>query len=404
MSCFRRGPSLLAAVALLITGCAGADGTTGDDADSKTGNASAAAGERATREAINALGDDYPVLTWNEPLSADVTQAQLQGWLDDGDLPLAPSTGFLETMLNAVAAQEDTPDVLFLGDSMTQQGIDPQVMGEELSKHADQDVTVFNAASSRARWGVNKLVARYLVTIDHVPDVVVLSLSTRAAERDDYYTSDIAKKPLSSVVEGCDRPPSEHWTTKDVQQCRADNEDLRQRYREAGDQVTRAQEGKGAATSVTKTSGDIWLRSDGFVIHPSVTKKQVQKISDERMERGFPGFPTVHEEAVRDLEETARLLEQHGATVIASELPYTPPHQANLESLGDYDKRRQDSAKSLTDRANVPLFPVDSFGSWWGDGDSRDAIHLAPKGAAQFSRQLVNDTPGFREAVVEGLD
>ena len=48
-------------------------------------------------------------------------------------------------------------------------------------------------------------------------------------------------------------------------------------------------------------------------------------------------------------------------------------------------------------------FPVDSYGDWWGDGDSRDEIHLAPQGAKKYTRQLLDDTPGLRAAVTTGL-
>lgn len=357
----------------------------------------------AHHDAVTATGDAYPKLTWNQRLPEDVTERQLRRWLDDGRLPLAQAHGgVFETMTNALAATEETPDVVFLGDSMTQQGVDPQVVGRTLSRSTGEDVTALNAASSRARWGVNAMMARYMVKIDRVPDVVVLMVSTRAAESDDFYEQDVAHTPFSSVVEGCDREQSQQWTDEDEAQCRQDVTDLEERYREAGGQVARARAGKKAATSalVDENSG---LRSDGMLLHESMTRAEVEKASDERTKRGFPGFPTVREDAVEDFGETKRILESHGATVISSEIPYSPPHQKNLETFGDYDARRQAAAKELADRNDVPHFPVSSYGSWWGDHDSRDPIHLAPQGAASFSTQLLRDTPGLREALEEGL-
>lgn len=392
-----------------MTGCSvsmpgSADETGTADVTQKPVNADVKGEPEAYHEAVNALGDDYPKMSWNEPLPSDVTEAELQEWLDEGRLPIGEAHGgFFETMANALAATEEAPDVVFLGDSMTQQGIDPQVVEKELSDSTGQEVTAFNAASSRARWGVNRMVAEYMVKIDRVPDVAVLMLSTRATENDLFYKTDVAKAPFSSVVQGCDRERGKHWTAADEAQCRKDVQDLTVRYREAGGQVARAEAGKMAVTS-GRVDKDSVLRSDGMMIHGSMTAEEVQKASDERTARGFPGFPHVTDDAVEDFRATKKILEAHGATVIASEIPYSPPHQENLEKFKDYDKRRMDSAEELAQRAGVPLFPVKSYGDWWGDHDSRDAIHLAPQGAAAFTEQLLDDIPGFRDAVEEGLD
>lgn len=403
---------MLASSAVLVSACTGTGGddSSGDSAE-KTQSDSAkfvetpAKGEpKAHHEAALARGDRFPQMSWNRPLPKDVTEKQLQTWLDEGRLPLGEGHGgVFETMTAAYAATEKTPDVAFLGDSMTQQGVDPEVLEKKLSASSGQDVTAFNAASSRARWGVNKMMAKYMVKIDKVPDVVVLSISTRAAEGDEFYKEDPAHSTFSSVVEGCDREEGKNWTEDDAKQCVKDNRSLRERYREAGGQVARARAGMKAATSVLVDENSA-LRSDGMLLHESMTKADVQKTSDKRTKRGFPGFPRVEDDAVRDFGETKRILEAHGATVISTEIPYSPPHQKNLESFGDYDQKRQDAAKELAERNDVEHFPVDSYGSWWGDHDSRDAIHLAPQGAASFTAQLLDDTPGFREAVEEGIE
>lgn len=405
---------MLASSAVLVSACTGSNGdaSTGDSGSSaeKTPSDSAkfvknpAEGEpKAHHDAALARGDRFPQMKWNQPLPKDVTEKQLQTWYDEGRLPLGEGHGgVFETMTSAYAATK-TPDVLFLGDSMTQQGIDPVVLEKKLSASTGKDITAFNAASSRARWGVNKMMAEYMVKIDKVPDVVVLNISTRAAEGDDFYKEDPAHSTFSSVVQGCDREETKDWTEEDAEQCRKDNRDLTERYREAGGQVARARAGLSAATSVLIDENSA-LRSDGMLFHESMTEEEVQKTSDERTKRGFPGFPTVDEQAVRDFGETKRILEAHGATVISSEIPYSPAHQKNLESFGSYDQRRQAAAKELAERNDVEHFPVDSYGSWWGDHDSRDAIHLAPQGAASFTAQLLDDTPGFREAVEGGIE
>jgi len=381
---------------LLLSACSAGGDTPKEPSGEKTSTASAPA---------NVLHDELPEPQWNKPLGKnDVTNAQLKKWIEQEKLPEAPSTGGLETMLNSVAFRDTAPDVAFFGDSMTQQGIDPQTMSKELTRETGHQTTAFNVASSRARWGVNKLVAKYLERHDRVPKVAVLVISTRAAEGDLYYKKDIAHTPLSSVVEGCERQKSTLWTAKDVANCTKDRSDLRHRFRTAGAQVERAQDGKQATTS-WRVDEDSILRSDGYLGHPGVSKAEVQKVADKRSKRGFPGFPTVDDQAVKDFRETKEILERNGATVISAEIPYPPPRQKNLDEVGrDYDKRRQAAAKELAEKAGVKHHPVKSFGSWWGDGDSRDALHLAPQGAASFSKQLVNDVPGFRDDVVAGLE
>lgn len=347
--------------------------------------------------------DAFPTVEFNQPLTADVTAEQLDEWTAGGLLPLAPAHGgAFETMTNALRATEPAPDVIIFGDSMTQQGVDPAELGQLLTDATGEEISVFNGASSRARWGVNLLLARYVVSLEDPPSVALMGISTRAAERDSYYTAEEAKSPFSSMVEGCDRPRSDAWSEADAARCERDIADPVFRFRTGGDQVARAQEGQPAQTSL-RLDADSTLRSDGLIAHPGVSAAEAEEISDTRMERGFPGFPTVHEEAVADFGAAVELLRSHDVTVLAFEVPYTPVHQANLEEAGrDYDARRQEAARALTAPHDVPLFPVDEFGDWWGDGDSRDAIHLSPQGAVQFARQLTQ-IPGFLEEVEAGL-
>lgn len=355
------------------------------------------------RSVTPAEEDDFPTVRFNQPLTADVTGAQLDDWTVQGLLPVAPAHGgAFETMTNALRAAQPGPEVIIFGDSMTQQGVDPAALGELLSDATGDDVSVFNGASSRARWGINLMLARYVVSLENPPSVALMGISTRAAERDDFYTTEGAASAFSSMVEGCQRPTSDTWGEADVARCERDVADPLFRFRVGGEQVARAQEGQPAQTSLWIRQGSR-LRSDGFMVHPGVSAAEAQEISDTRMERGFPGFPTAQEEAVADFGSAVELLRRHGVTVLAFEIPYTPVHQANLEAAGeDYDAHRQEAARGLTAPHDVRLFPVEEFGDWWGDGDSRDAIHLSPQGAAKFARQLT-EIPGFLEEVQAGL-
>lgn len=249
------------------------------------------------------------------------------------------------------------------------------------------------------------MVARYAASIDKLPKVAVLVVSTRSGESDGFYTDEVQKTPFSHAVEGCDRPSTDAWDDSAQAACERDQRDLRFRYRQGGGQVAWAQAGYPMPQEVREIRPGSRLRSDGFVVHPAVSEAEVEQISQERMDRGFPGFPRNDEAATTQFQELVDLLTSHGVTVISTEIPYTPVHQAKLEQAGpDYDVKRQEVAAHLAGTTGIEHFPVDSFEDWWGDGSSRDAIHPSPDGAVDFADQLSDSTPGFLDAVVAGLD
>ncbi|MGB3257609.1 MAG: SGNH/GDSL hydrolase family protein [Ornithinimicrobium sp.] len=286
---------------------------------------------------------------------------------------------------------------------MVQQGVDPAVFSELLSAEQGEPVSVFNAASSRARWGINRMLARYIVAREAVPKVALIGITTRAGENDVFYRNDASISAFSAVVEGCDRPVSDVWTEGRERACKRSQSDLVFRFRNGGGQIDWARAGYPLQTSL-QLDHDSRLREDGMILHPGVEVDEAKAVSDERMKRGFPGFPRNDDVATQEFTEMVRILEEAGVTTLAFEVPYTPVHQDNLEDAGrNYDGRRQEVARTLAESAQVPLFPVERFGPWWGDGDSRDAIHLSPQGAASFTKQLV-DVPELRTALKSGLE
>lgn len=395
------GTTVLALSCALLAGCTAGDAQEGTTRRSTEPANTGPSQTLPIRRSFNEQSFDGAP-TFFAPLAEDVGEAELRELVDDGKIPLGSTHGgYFTTMTNSMAARP-APDVMLFGDSMTQQGVDPQVLGEALSARAGREVTVFDAASSRARGGINRLVARYAVRIKKVPKVAVLVISTRAPEPDRYYSSAVQFTPFSSVVEGCDRPEATQWGDEDTERCRRANDDLRYRYRSSGGEVEWARAGKKQPTQL-RISERSTLRADGYLAHPSMTEAEVEEWSAKRL-ADKPGFPWNDERATAQYGDLVRILEEQGTTVITTEIPYTPVHQRNLASrFPDYDARRQKAARTLAERIGTQHFPIASFGDWWGDGSSRDGIHLAPEGAADFARQLVDDTPGFADAVVAGL-
>lgn len=400
---------------LVLGACTGGDDSPSDGSGTSASGSGATKGTAApagTAPTMKELIGDNPVKpvigpAWNQSLPEDVTADQIKAQVDKGAMPIAPAHGGgFETMTNSVFARKQV-DVMLFGDSMVQQGVDPQALAEaldaEYSDSLGREVTVFNGASSRARWGINRMLVRALEKQHRLPRVALLGITTRGMEGDDWYTSDVQRTPFSSYFEGCDRPDATGWTSKDAESCERDVSDLQYRFRKGGGQYRYAAEGNPLQRALILGDAD-YLRDDGFMIHPGVTKAQADSISRKRIKRGFPGWPHNEDEATQQWGDVVSLLREHGVTVISFEVPYSPVHQRNLEnSWPGYDAKRQTAAANLAASAQVTHYPVRRFGPWWGDGDSRDAIHLAPQGAASFARQLAK-TPGFLASVGEGLD
>lgn len=144
----RRATCLLAAAVLVVSACSG----TTEDSPGSVGTSQspgAATVEPAPVDLEPAAGER---LEYKQPLAAEVTDEELRQLIDEQMIPVGPTHGStFETMINAMTLQ-DPHDVILFGDSMTQQGIDPGQLGQRLSEAAGSQVSVFNAASSRARW------------------------------------------------------------------------------------------------------------------------------------------------------------------------------------------------------------------------------------------------------------
>lgn len=341
--------------------------------------------------------------TSNRPTPTDVTPAQISTWLREGRLPPAPAHGLMFEAMTTSIRERPAPDIMIFGDSMTQQGIDPVTLSRLLSPAVGREVTAFNASSSRARWGVNRLAADYAISIGKAPKIALVGISTRAAEKDVAY-DDAKITPFAAMVQGCDERIGAEWTAADEAQCERYVKDPNERWARAGDQIRVAKAGKKAPTSVKfRADGLDWLQPDGFMNHPGMSTGDVLASSRKRAER-FPGWPNMDPEGKAAFDAFVDDLERAGVTVITFEIPYSPVHQRTLEGIsnGQYDKKRQKAAADLVAGTDVHHFPVTSYGDWWSDGDSRDEIHLAPNGAKKFTKQIV-EMPGFEDAAVDAL-
>lgn len=111
-------------------------------------------------------------------VSALVTSALLNVVADSLHLnfyrPRAPRSN-----MNAYAYQQsgESADVLFLGTSRTQQGVNANLVGELLQQAGQPDVSVFNVAQPAAGVVTNQIMLRDLIRSNGCPEVIVLEVS-----------------------------------------------------------------------------------------------------------------------------------------------------------------------------------------------------------------------------------
>jgi hypothetical protein len=144
------------------------------------------------------------------------------------------------------------------------------------------------------------------------------------------------------------------------------------------------------------------VRADGFSEGPPVSIKRIEAQIPEGLGREAASI-SLGRGVVDEYGRLVDVLREHGTTVVATLIPYSPPYAAALEERHPgFDAERLAAARQLSVAIDVPIADPGPFGPWWGDGSSQNIKHLSREGAVDFTRQLW-DTPAFREALLAGL-
>jgi hypothetical protein len=273
-----------------------------------------------------------------------------------------------------------TPDVLVLGDSVSQQGIEPAVLARLLGRETAEPLVVFNGASPGGGVGVSWAIAEQLAREDRLPRVAVVGIYPGTLRSDATYRNVFGLTPMGGLFSGCERM-NDYGQHLD---CGFGAFSAAWRWRGHLDRVVGAL-GDGVPFKIT-TDG-LFLREDGFREGRGVPLSRLLEqldAADLRI-RIFEVSDDVADGYVRLIET----LESHGVAVIPVAIPDTPQLIERMERMqpGRRDLFRE-ALDDLETRTGIEFVDPVAFGAWWGDGQARNFNHLSAEGAVKFTRQL----------------
>jgi hypothetical protein len=319
----------------------------------------------------------------------------IRGLIRDQRLPIAAShSGLFDQMWHRLHVGR-APEVLILGDSVTQQDVDPATLAELVKAERGTSIRVFNAASAAAGFSLNRAILEQLIREGRAPKVIVVGVSTNSLEGDGAFLRDFAPSPLGGMITRCAETTSiDGWLS-----CRLANVSALWRWHGRLDRVAFAVD---HALPVRVRSASFVLRADGYGAWPPATldtiRGQVDRALSHEPEtlRLAPGVP----DAFKRLVDVAR---GAGIPIVAVAMPTSPIYQDALEARSPgYDAGRRDGVAVLAAASGQSIIDPLRFGSWWGDGSSRDVKHLSLEGAPKFVEQLWA-MPAFRDGVLAGF-
>jgi hypothetical protein len=285
-------------------------------------------------------------------------------------------------------------DVLIIGDSSSQQDLEPAVLTRMLRQQLGRTLSVFNIAGPGNTVGVNWAIVEQLAREGRLPRVAIVGIYPGSLQDDAIYRDVFSLTPMGGLFSDCER-------MRDYGQqlsCRLASVSAAWRWRGHPDRIVRALSG-----TVPRRSheGGLQLRQDGFREGDGVTLDRIQAQMDAAdLRRRIFVFPDEVQSGYVRLIEALRA---NGVAVVPVAIPDTPPLIERMERM--QPGRRQlfrDALDVLEARTGLPFVDPISFGDWWKDGEARNFNHLSASGAIKFTRQLW-EMPEFREALLAGL-
>lgn len=290
--------------------------------------------------------------------------------------------------------RERTADVLVLGDSVAQQGIEPAMLERLVGAELGRDVTVFNAASPGGGIGVNAAVVEQLARQDRLPRVLIVGFATGTVSTDITFREIFSRTVMGRMFTGCNVP----MPIGDLLDCKLSDTSFLWRWRGRLPDVLDAVQRPLARTD---DSNALHLRSDGFREGRGRPVKAIERQLErsDLSKRRVQLAPEVRA-SWRWLVSVARA---NGASIIPVAIPDTPTMATRMERV---QPGREDlywsSIATLAADVDVPFVEVRRFGDWWGDGMARNFNHLSHAGAIAFTEQLW-EMQTFRERLLDGL-
>lgn len=271
-------------------------------------------------------------------------------------------------------------DVLILGDSVSQQGIEPRVLARQLAKALGRPVTVFNAASPAGGFGINRAIVQQLATEGRLPRVAIIGIQPGILQDDDTFREVFAVTPMGGLLTDCE-------VTGDYVElvnCRMSNLSALWRWRGRPDRLLTAIRSAGPRGS---RHGGLVLREDGFRAGRPVGEAQLRRQLKVAIKKQ-PPF-RMGDDARLEYRRLVELLREHGVTVIPVAVPNIPLLLEAVEKKHPgWEAARGAAIRRLEEETGVDIVDPLRLGPWFGDDSARNIKHLSVRGARDFTQQL----------------
>jgi hypothetical protein len=286
-------------------------------------------------------------------------------------------------------------DVLILGDSTAQQGVEPRVLEELVVEATGRDVAAFNIASPGAGLGLNAAIVQQLADEDRLPPLLVVAVYAGTLSTDATFEDIFSRTVMGRLVSTCNEPAS----VEVMIDCHLSRVSAMWRWRGHPDDVLEALM---TPLPTTERRDGLRLRADGFREGRGRPISHLEEqLGRADLSRRLFDFPPAVSRSWTRLVEAARA---EGSTVIGVAMPDTPQLRDRMEELQPGRERMyRDAVAALAEASGVPFVVVEQFGDWFGDGMARNFNHLSREGARHFTRQLWQE-PLFRQSLLDALD
>ncbi len=297
----------------------------------------------------------------------------------------------------ASLARRGTADVILFGDSMTQQGIDPKTLADQLEPLVGHRPSTFSLASPGGGFGVNLGLAEQLAREGRLPKVAIVGVSYSSIETDSTFQDAFAPSPMGQLFTDCSRESG----LDNVVSCKASEVSMLWRWRGRMKRVLGSVLHP-LATGSIKAPGGFLVRPDGFREGKPSTVAEIQAQIPQAL-ADQPANLAVGAGVEDSFVSLVRTLVNGGTTVVLVGVPVSPVYQAALATARPaWEGQRLAAVAQLSAAAGMPIVDPVSLGSWWTDGSSRDVNHLSKQGAPLFVQQLMS-MPAFADPIVARL-
>jgi hypothetical protein len=289
----------------------------------------------------------------------------------------------VEYFRNFTASQD--VDVLFVGNSTTQAGVDPSIFDAERSALGEPGAS-FNASIEGVPPSVNQeFLKMYLRTA--TPRTVIIGLTPQDLNSNSPWAKDMDDRARHSI--NLQAGAREGFAGPVLAFLLEHSELFRYRY----------------------VLHQLLLRGGNVTPHPevyfnergyhSIDRSLADFSPSERMQAqnraGVLNYSPQGEQADA-LKAMIATIREHGAEPILVNMPLADQYYENFDSPSDYQKYRA-ALQEIAEDFHVALLDMEAVqGEAFGDSEFGDLNHLNQAGAARLSARLAQDYAGFRAA------